>query len=248
MIDLRSLKALVCLLLTLPAVAQQGGDLQAQILYAFQTEDANRLTELAQNLSAQLKPELPDVNLRYHLAHAEYRIAKLAGSARGHEAGAALEDCIAQLKIVLKQDVKSVEAMALQSACYYDLAQINPLQASRLRARANDRLAVAFKLAPHNPRVVWLRAMDEMSQAKPGSEAQRNAFTQLQMAGQLFEQSAATNVEVPGWGHAETYLALAEQLQSRGDVLGARNWIEKALIVAPDFKAAQRQLLLIRTP
>jgi hypothetical protein len=31
-------------------------------------------------------------------------------------------------------------------------------------------------------------------------------------------------------------------LQLRGDVLGARNWIEKSLIVAPDFKAAQRQL------
>ena len=35
---------------------------------------------------------------------------------------------------------------------------------------------------------------------------------------------------------------LGRQLQSRGDVLGARNWIEKALIMAPDFKAAQRQL------
>jgi hypothetical protein len=35
------------------------------------------------------------------------------------------------------------------------------------------------------------------------------------------------------------------QLQARGDLLGARNWIEKSLIVAPDFKAAQRQMALL---
>jgi hypothetical protein len=37
-------------------------------------------------------------------------------------------------------------------------------------------------------------------------------------------------------------------LQSRGDVLGARNWIEKSLIVAPDFKAAQRQIASLVHP
>jgi hypothetical protein len=30
--------------------------------------------------------------------------------------------------------------------------------------------------------------------------------------------------------------------------LGARNWIEKALIAAPDFKMAQRQLALLSKP
>jgi len=58
----------------------------------------------------------------------------------------------------------------------------------------------------------------------------------------LFEATSATSVEVPGWGHAEAYLEVGRQLEARGDVLGARNWIEKALIVAPDYKAAQRQL------
>jgi len=34
----------------------------------------------------------------------------------------------------------------------------------------------------------------------------------------------------------------------RGDHLGARNWIEKALIAAPDFKTAQRQLASLSKP
>ena len=40
----------------------------------------------------------------------------------------------------------------------------------------------------------------------------------------------ATNIDTPGWGHAEAYLALGRELQARGDHLGARNWIEKSLI------------------
>jgi hypothetical protein len=30
--------------------------------------------------------------------------------------------------------------------------------------------------------------------------------------------------------------------------LGARNWIEKSLIAAPDYKAAQRQMALLVRP
>jgi Tfp pilus assembly protein PilF len=84
--------------------------------------------------------------------------------------------------------------------------------------------------------------MDGFERSKPGTAENQRAFEQLQLAAQLFDQSSATRIDVPGWGHAETYLALGRQLQSRGDLLGARNWIEKSLIVAPDFKAAQRQM------
>ncbi len=38
-----------------PSHAQEGGDLQAQILYAFQAEDTNQLADLVQSLSTQVK-------------------------------------------------------------------------------------------------------------------------------------------------------------------------------------------------
>jgi hypothetical protein len=41
-------------------------------------------------------------------------------------------------------------------------------------------------------------------------------------------------------------MMVGRELRMRGDVLGARNWIEKSLIVAPDYKEAQRQLELIK--
>jgi hypothetical protein len=62
---------------------------------------------------------------------------------------------------------------------------------------------------------------------------------------ELFDHSPATSEEAPGWGHAESYLLMGHELRLRGDVLGARNWIEKALITAPDYKAAQAELALL---
>jgi tetratricopeptide (TPR) repeat protein len=148
----------------------------------------------------------------------------------------------------LEQDVKSVEVLALQSACYSNLVRYKKFEAVLFRSRAADRLRSAFMLAPKNPRVLYLSAIDALARAKPGSPEAGAAFEQLELAAQLFEQTSATTIESPSWGHAEAYLELGRQLELRGDVLGARNWIEKALIVAPDYKAARRQLASLVHP
>jgi tetratricopeptide (TPR) repeat protein len=179
------------------------------------------------------------------LAHAQYRRGLLAGTAHAHEAETAFADCVDQLKPVLSQDVKSVEALILQSACYAGLANHRKFESMLLRARSEDRLNAALTLAPRNPRAVFLSSIDGLAYAKPGTAQLQHAFAQLQLAVQLFDASSATSIDTPGWGHAEAYLALGRELQARGDQLGARNWIEKSLIVAPDYKAAQRQLALL---
>jgi hypothetical protein len=236
---------LSALLLSAAAWAQQGGDLQAQILYAYQTEDTNGLANLIQDLTTQIKADANDASLKYHLAHAQYRRGLLADTRSAHEAEAAFADCIDQLKPLLSQDVKSVEALVLQSACYGGLANHRKLESVLLRSRSDERLQAALKLAPGNPRAVFLSSMKGLNQGQPGTPLQRSAFAQLQFAVQLFEATSATSIDTPGWGHAEAYLALGRELQSRGDQVGARNWIEKSLIAAPDYKAAQRQLALL---
>jgi len=222
--------------------AQEGGDMQAQILYAYQSEDINQLASLVQSLANQVKAGGADASLRYHLAHAEYRFGLLAQGKRAHDAAPAFADCVDQLKPILEQDVKSVEALVLQSTCYDELAKRRRLEAVLLRSKAEERLNAAFKLDPRNPRVLYFMAQDGFSRSKPHSPEVERAFAELGESAKIFDQSSATRNDVPGWGHAQAYLALGLQLQSRGDTLGARNWIEKALIVAPDYKAAQRQM------
>ena len=225
-----------------PVKAQEGGDLQAQIVYAFHVEDTNLLVNLVQTLATQASSGGPDPVLRYHLAHAQYRVGLLVGEKHAKDAAAAFGDCVDQLKRVLEQNPTSAEALALQSACYAGLAKYKSLEAVLLRSRATERIAAALRLAPRNPRVLYLAAMDGFARSKAGSAEHDRAFAELERAVQLFDQSSSTGIDAPSWGHAQAYLELGIQLQSRGDLLGARNSIEKALIVAPDFKAAQDRL------
>ena len=224
------------------ARAQEGGDLQAQIEYAFQVEDRNQLTAILQTLDTQVKAGPADAALLYHVAHARYRYGLLERDKHARDTEASFSDCIDVLKPNLDRDGGLAESLVLQSACYSSLAGLRRLEAVVLRSRALDRLNDALKRDPHNPRAVLFSALDQLSRSKPRSADNSRAFEQLQLAAQLFDQTSATRIDVPGWGHADAYLALGLQLQSRGDLLGARNWIEKALIVAPDYKAAQRQL------
>jgi len=223
------------------ATAQMGGDLQAQIMYAYRTEDTNQLTNLIQSLGTQVQAGAASGALRYHLAHAEYRFGLLVQDRNARAGEEAFGQCAEQLKAVLEQDAGAVEALALQSACWENLARFRKLQAVLLRARAAACSSSATRLEPRNPRVVYLRAVDELAHSKPASRDYQRGFSDLKLAADLFEQTSATSIEVPGWGDAEAYLELGRQLQAAGDFLGARNWIEKSLIAAPDFKAAQRQ-------
>ncbi|HXP27120.1 MAG TPA: hypothetical protein VN891_15120 [Steroidobacteraceae bacterium] len=245
---IRNILLTVMLLAAVKGLAQEGGDTQAQIDYAYQTEDGNRLANLIQNLTTRVKDNSADISLRYHLAHAQYRFGQLSGERHAHAAEAAFSDCIDELKPAIDKDVKSAESMVLQSACYSGLADLKSLEAVLLRSRAADRLSAALKLQPRNPRAVLLSAMQDLRHAKPGSPEAQRGLAELRSAAELFEQSSGTSDDAPGWGHAEAYLALGRELQTRGDHLGARNWIEKALIAAPDFKTAQRQLASLSKP
>jgi hypothetical protein len=224
------------------AAAQEGGDVQAQILYAYQTEDSNGLANLRQTLSAQLEANAADPALHYHLAHALYRAGQLAVQRHLKGADADFAACIDQLKPLLNGDVKSAEALALQSACYFELAGQRSLEALLLRSKAADRIQDARVLEPHNPRVLLIAAAQRLARAKPGSTERQNAVGELALAAHEFEHASATRPDAPGWGHADAYVLLARELQSRGDRVGARNWAEKALLAAPDSKVAQRQL------
>jgi hypothetical protein len=245
---MRSILLTVLAIAACAAQAQEGGDTQAQIDYAYQTEDSNSLTNLIQNLTNKVANDSGDAALRYHLAHAQYRFGQLAHERHGRGAESAFSECIDQLKPVIDREVKSAEAMVLQSACYSALADLRSLEAVLLRTRAADRLKAALKLEPRNPRAALLSALHDMRHAKSGSPESQKALAELQLAAQLFEQSSGTSNDAPGWGHAEAYLALGRELQARGDRIGARNWIEKAVIAAPDYKAAQRQLASLAKP
>ena len=50
----------------------------------------------------------------------------------------------------------------------------------------------------------------------------------------------------PSWGEAEAWLFVGRALEEGGDLLGARNAYEKALLIAPEFAAARRRVAALR--
>ena len=179
----------------------------------------NQLANLVQNLGNQVKAGGADAALRYHLAHAQYRFGcSLAGNARPSDAAPAFADCIDQLKPVLEQDVKSAEALALQSACYGELA--------KQQAPRGGAAAVPGGRAAEAPRSRSRRAIRACCICSPWTACRgRSPGLAGKSSGhsqQLKECGAAVRADPrppattrPGWGHAEAYLALGMQLAAQ---------------------------------
>ena len=55
-----------------------------------------------------------------------------------------------------------------------------------------------------------------------------------------FEAERGGTERLPGWGAAEAYLYLAHDLLDHGDPVGARDALERALLIAPQFAQARR--------
>jgi len=231
-----------CLPWTGPAaLAQTGGDMQAQILYAWQSTDMNRLQALRQSLQQSAQGAHVATGALYHLAHADYRIALLRLFLNHSGAERPLQDCVRELSDLLRSDPASAEAMILQAACYVQLAPLRRLQSAYLQLRATQRLGRAEELSPGNPRAALVQAQQEL-QARGATGPVPG---ELDKAARLFEGILTTSSNAPDWGDAETYLMLGHAWRVQGDMVEARNWIEKALIVAPDFKAARMELALL---
>ena len=116
------------------------------------------------------------------------------------------------------------------------------LEARCRPAAGRSRLDKALKLAPKNPRVVLIDALNDYERPRALGGDRQQACTKFERAAQLFDASPQAKAEPPSWGAADAYLYVGRCLNDSGDVLGARNALERALIIAPDFAAARLEL------
>jgi len=96
--------------------------------------------------------------------------------------------------------------------------------------------ARAVKLAPKDPRVLLLQALENGE----GGKIDGNAIVRLKKAAAAFEAERQGVERTPGWGAAETYAYLGSGYLDQGDVVNARDALERALLIAPDFALARR--------
>jgi Tfp pilus assembly protein PilF len=75
-----------------------------------------------------------------------------------------------------------------------------------------------------------------------GGKIDALAIEKLKKAAVAFEAERQGMDRTPGWGAAETYAYLGRGYLEQGDVLAARDALERALLIAPDFALARRLL------
>ncbi len=223
------------LLLVSPVLSAEDSewfDVEGRIQYGFYTEDARALTNLSEQLTG---PATSDDPLRsYYAAFANYRLAILERARSDGRAREAIQRCVENLNRVLKARKDFPEALALNAACLETKAAQKPWTAPLSASKRSSHIERALKLAPKNPRVLLLDALETRDASQ--------AVTQLKKAVQAFEAERQDVSRAPGWGAAEAYLQLGHTYLHLGAVLEAREAFERALVIAPEFVQARRAL------
>jgi tetratricopeptide (TPR) repeat protein len=252
---------------TLPAMSQSmpmdWSDIEGRIQYAYYTVDARALT----GISNSLKPRpaegdeaaVPaDLSTRaYFRALAHYRLAQVLSASKKSQARGAISDCGDEVdrsidalpKVPLGLDEtpdaqhQRAEAYALGTACTLAGRELSAIPFGG--GRIGSRIEEAVKLEPKNPRVRLVEALAAFDRAGKDATARAAAVQQLRTVTEMFEAARTGASTTPEWGAAEAYAFLGRALFDERDVVGAREALERALLIAPEYGLARRVMAQI---
>jgi hypothetical protein len=215
-------------------------DAASRAQYAFLTRDVRSLESVLEEIT-QTSYESNLSSLKsYQLAYGYWTLAQLnsqrGGAARAVAAKAA-KNCVEQAKAAVRQDARFAEAHAVQAICEdRPHATIATQQPGDGECDRNRSLQTALDLAPKNPRVKFVAALcARLAQA----EAQVRRWHEVVAS---FDAAVGTDSSVVDWGHAEALTMLAQALLTAEQPVAARDAVERALVIAPDFDTAQAVL------
>jgi len=246
-----------------PALAQPAStdwaDIEGRIQYAYYTNDARALNGMVNFLKPKAvegESEAGDVvsTRWYFRALTHYRLAQVLTSTKKSEAKDAIDDCgdetdeivdaLPKLPLGLDETDENrkrrAEAYALATACTLAGREMSsmPFGGGRIGSRIDE----AVKLEPKNPRVRLVEALAMFERAGKDAAEKAAALRNLRNVTVMFEQARAAASSTPEWGAAEAYAFLGRALFDMRDVVGAREALERSLLIAPDYALA-RQLM-----
>jgi len=243
--------------------AADWADVEGRIQYAYYTNDVRAL----QGLLASLKPKVvegeetaapDDVTTRsYFRALANYRLAQVLTTTQKSQAKNAIDDCDDEIdkavdglpKVPIGLDEsdanreRRAEAYALGTACTLAGREMSsiPFGGGRIGSRIDE----AVKLEPKNPRVRLVEALAMFDRAGKHADEKAAALKRLREVTAMFEAARAGATTTPEWGAAEAYAFLGRALFDMRDVVGAREALERALLIAPDYAFARKLMAQI---
>ena len=240
------LVAMVAFAAANPAAADSLSELDdavARIQYGFYTADI-RAIEAAIALIERL--ELPATRRgfkEYHLAYGQWKLAELQSAtaeagqrnARSNAVKAA-KLCEAAADFAIRSNAHAAESHAIGAIC----GELASRTANVLaRGCANDKgLRAAREIDPHNVRVRLIEAQCQRAHAKTAAAL----TSKLEQLVRDFDSSPSRSPGAPDWGHPEALLLLGQLQLEQGNSMAARDTLERALVLAPDYEGARQAL------
>ena len=211
-------------------------DIAARLDYGYYTASPDVLR--AARIELQRMPD--DSQTDYHRALAALRTAQLSGTEQ------ALDDCLTHASRVTRADAAHIEAWILVAACASLAGRAQPLKLIFHQRRRDQALEAARRIDAQNARLAWVNAWVE------GHETEFEGI-QLQVAERHLLEPVVRAYRLGGgvpdgssWGEAEALAHLGAACMRDGDRRRARDLLEEALLVAPDYSLALKLLAKIR--
>jgi hypothetical protein len=221
-------------------------DIESRIQYGYYTEDGAALRKLEELIAAG---NARDKLRGYYAGLLDWRRAQLAApSTAAAERGNAsryADHCVSEVDTALALEPDFADALALRAACLSVPLETVGGFAPLAGHRARKDLERAQQLAARNPRVLLVDAMSDYALAPSQGGNKERALGKLRKTVAVFEAERSGMEPLPGWGAAEAWLLLARDLLDHGDSVAARDALEHALLIAPEFAEARRLMTKI---
>ncbi|MEN7342140.1 MAG: hypothetical protein AAAFM81_04325 [Pseudomonadota bacterium] len=221
--------------------AAELADTEAIIEYASHVDDFRHLTQVSELLvDESARGDLQKL-VHYYSALAAYRAAEIDEDIE-FRVGVLLDRCIDQGKAALKIDPEYADALALMGACHGLAASRQPLSAIVSGNFSARELKRALVLEPENPRVQLLQAVTLLRRYETGVRMQQ-ARDALARSLQLYDEFVDLEQDGgPQWGREHAHLWMARLARKDEQPALARDHLEQALLIAPQFAEATREL------
>lgn len=216
--------------------------LSSRIEQASYRDDAQDLETVRAALTEATAQPQADKYLYYYLAYADYALAYQYFNSDSSKATDCIEAAEDALNRALKLDAGFAEAEALLGASYGVEIGLHPFKGMFLGSKSAAHMRHAMQLAPQDPRVMLLNAINDFNTPAAFGGDKQKATWGFRGALAAFTRYHAPDAAAPAWGEAETYEWLAFAEEDAGQKQAARADYGKALALVPAYKKARRHL------
>lgn len=212
-------------------------DLSGRVEYAFYAEDSRALQRDLQAMAAlEINHDFALLQ-QNQLDYGRWKLVQLQSQISSVQAQQLAEDCVDSKLPANSTGTTAALHFALHAACLSELAQLRPVRSVLYRRERDSAFSQALKLDARSIQVRLVGAWLKYSNKEPVDSAELKTLVAA------YDKAASGELnDNLLWGQAEACFLLGQAEIAKGNVLAARNALERAILLAPEYPAAQALL------